>query len=178
MLPEPAPDFSQPLELLHACHGRIEKQCVTMLKLAEHLARHGCDSEAQQAAHGVLKYFSTAAVHHHEDEEHDLFPVLRKLATGDEGQKILALVENLTRQHRDMETALQSVMPWLQDVALGRHTAADGTTLERLVTLYRRHINLEETELLPYCRRIMSTTQQQALGHSMAARRGVPWPAP
>jgi hemerythrin-like domain-containing protein len=177
MLPEPAPDFSQPLELLHACHGRIEKQCATMLKLAEHVASHGCDQQAQQAAQGVLKYFSTAAVHHHEDEEHDLFPALQALAAGDDGRQTLVLVENLTAQHRDLEQAWNGVAPWLQGVARQESVACDPVALDRLVGLYRRHIELEETELLPYCRKVMDAAQLEKLGRSMAARRGVSWSA-
>ena len=35
LLPQ-IPGFDDPLEMLHACHGRIEAQCETLLKLAEH----------------------------------------------------------------------------------------------------------------------------------------------
>ena len=168
MLPEPAPDFSQPLDLLHACHGRIEKQCATMLKLADHLARHGCDVQARQAAQAVLKYFASAAVHHHEDEEYGLFPMLRE-----KGGKLCALADNLTRQHRDLEAAWRAVAPWLEVVARGEDAPCDPAELDRLVVLYRRHIELEETELLPRCREILDTAQLESLGRSMAARRGV-----
>ena len=38
----PAPGFDEPLEMLHACHGRIQAQLATLEKLVPHLAREGC----------------------------------------------------------------------------------------------------------------------------------------
>lgn len=172
-----APDFSQPLDLLHACHGRIEKQCATLLKLAEHLARQGCDDQAQQAAQAVLKYFSTAAIHHHEDEEVDLFPLLRAAMDDETGHRVRAVLANLVAQHRDMEAALEAIMPWLQSTARGMHIAPDYAALGKLIDLYRQHIALEERELFPHCRQLLTPTQLKMLGCGMAARRGVTWSA-
>ena len=72
----PAVGFEVPLEMLAACHGRVQAQCATMLRLVPHLAAHGADRQAQEAAAAVMRYFDTAARHHHEDEELDLFPAL------------------------------------------------------------------------------------------------------
>lgn len=55
---------------------RIEAQCETLKKLAFHLRDHGNDEQARQAAAYVLRYFDTAGMHHHRDEEEDLFPAL------------------------------------------------------------------------------------------------------
>ncbi|HEY0663063.1 MAG TPA: hemerythrin domain-containing protein, partial [Thiobacillaceae bacterium] len=71
-----APGFERPLELLEACHGRIARQCDTLEKLLAHLPSVGADAQAQQAARAILGYFDTAAVHHHDDEERTLFPLL------------------------------------------------------------------------------------------------------
>ncbi|MFZ2542210.1 MAG: hypothetical protein WAW75_10645 [Gallionella sp.] len=40
---EAAQGFDNPLEMLHACHGKILRQCITLEKLATHLTRNGCD---------------------------------------------------------------------------------------------------------------------------------------
>lgn len=173
LLPTPAPDFSQPLELLHACHGRIEAQCVTMHKLAAHLETHGCDAESKVAAQAVLRYFNTAAVHHHEDEEIDLFPALLALVGDEERLRMSALLENLIGQHRDLASAWSAVSPWLESVANGEPASFARASLEGLLVLYRRHIELEETALLPYCRKVMDRPRREVLGRSMAARRGV-----
>ncbi|HEX5338277.1 MAG TPA: hemerythrin domain-containing protein, partial [Gallionella sp.] len=64
-----APSFDHPLGMLHACHGKILRQCDTLTKLAAHLSRNGCDEQARQAAQGILRYFDTAGQFHHQDEE-------------------------------------------------------------------------------------------------------------
>jgi hemerythrin-like domain-containing protein len=171
----PAPDFSTPLELLHACHGRIEAQCETLLKLPGHLHQHGSDTQAQQAATAVLRYFSSAAQHHHEDEEQDMFPAIRQLATAQGRAQMLALLDNLIAQHRDMATAWGALAPWLEKIARGEAVDAGAMPVAPMVNLYRAHIRHEETELLPYCRSVLQSAQLAELGRRMAHRRGVAW---
>ena len=73
-----APDggFEVPLEMLSACHHRVERQCATLRRLVAHLATRGADADAAAAAAAVLRYFDSAAKDHHADEEQDLFPAL------------------------------------------------------------------------------------------------------
>ena len=169
----PAPDFSTPLELLHACHGRIEKQCDTLLKLPGHLAAHGVDDQAIQAAAAILKYFTTAARHHHEDEEQDLFPMVRRHAESNANARMVALLDTLALQHRDMEAAWGRMQPWLESLAQGEVTAFASTDIEGFVALYQAHIAQEESALLPYARAALGAEQLTLLGDRMAARRGV-----
>ncbi len=169
----PAPDFSTPLELLHACHGRIEKQCATLLKLPGHLAAHGVDDQASQAAAAILKYFTTAARHHHEDEEQDLFPMVRTHAEANANARMMALLDNLALQHRDMEAAWGRMQLWLESLAHPNATPSASPDIEGFVALYRAHIVQEESELLPYARTALGAEQLTLLGDRMAARRGV-----
>ena len=67
----PAAGPEAPLDMLAACHTRVEKQCQTLLRLQPHLMEHGSDAAAREAASAVMRYFDTAAKHHHEDEEQD-----------------------------------------------------------------------------------------------------------
>ena len=76
-----AAGFEVPLEMLAACHLRVQSQCATLLRLVPHMAAHGSDRPAQEAAAAVMRYFDTSARHHHEDEEQDLFPALLLRAT-------------------------------------------------------------------------------------------------
>lgn len=46
----PAVGFEVPLEPLAACHGRVQHQCNTLLRLVTHLQTHGADRPAQEAA--------------------------------------------------------------------------------------------------------------------------------
>lgn len=57
----PAVGFEVPLEILAACHGRVQRQCETLLRLVAHVQAHGADRPAQEAAAAVMRYFDTAA---------------------------------------------------------------------------------------------------------------------
>ena len=75
----PAAGFEVPLEMLSACHGRVEQQCRTMLRLVPHLAANGPDQAAREAAQNIMRYFDTSAKHHHADEEEELLPLAARL---------------------------------------------------------------------------------------------------
>ncbi len=74
ILKQPGPSFDEPLEMLAACHERIEAQLRTLERLGPHLEKHGCDAEAKAAAQAVLRYFDTAGRLHHQDEDDDQRP--------------------------------------------------------------------------------------------------------
>ena len=164
-----AADFDHPLEMLAACHDRIEERCDVLQRLIDHLEKSGADGEAQQAATNVIRYFDTAGENHHEDEEDDLFP--RLLARDREAAE--ALVTRLLSEHRDMRAAWANLRTTLSRVAAGESVLLDGGEVERFRTLYRRHIDLEERELLPLAERLLDADALAATGEAMARRRGV-----
>lgn len=173
---ETAPSFDHPLEMLHACHGKIKRQLDTLQKLATHLPAHGCDKQAQQAAQGILRYFDTAGQFHHQDEEENLFPMLLALDVPDKAQ-VEALVERLLSQHVIMFAAWNDMRAILVKLAEGVNTPLPEALIEKLSGSYTRHIALEETELLPLSARLLSPQQIMALGKSMAERRGAKFPS-
>ncbi|OGS92624.1 MAG: hypothetical protein A2Z95_07270 [Gallionellales bacterium GWA2_60_18] len=167
-----APGFDHPLELLHACHGKIMYQCGTLRKLAAHLASKGCDEQAQQAAQGILCYFDTAGGFHHQDEEEDLFPALR--ATGDAQAE--ALLQRLLREHEALAANWNEVRPLLAQIAEGTPSPLAEALTERLIMGYFNHIDLEEKELLPLATRLLDPQRLEQLGRRMAERRGAKFP--
>lgn len=170
---EAAPGFDQPLEMLEACHGRIARQCDTLEKLQAHLPRHGADLQARQAAQAILTYFDTAAVHHHDDEERNLFPLL-ELA---DAPGACDLVELLTREHDELALLWRRLRPALAELAASRPAALDAEVAQRFVALYRSHIEFENSRLLPLARASLAADALARLGRAMAARRGVPFEA-
>lgn len=173
---EAAPSFDHPLEMMHACHGKIKRQLDTLKRLATHLPVHGCDQQARQAAQGVLRYFDTAGQFHHQDEEENLFPTLFALDVPDSAQ-VKALVERLLAQHVVMFAAWSEVRAVLVKLAEGVNTPLPAALVERLADSYTPHIALEETELLPLSARLLSRQQIMELGKSMAKRRGAEFPS-
>jgi hemerythrin-like domain-containing protein len=165
---QPAPDFDHPLEMLAACHDRIEDRCRTLHLLVAHLQCSGCDEQAQQAAASVLRYFDTAGEHHHQDEESDLFPRLLAVRPA-----AASLVERLVTEHGRMRDLWRALREALQAIAHGEAGMLDARTVSEFTECYRRHIVREEGELLPLAAEALGERELRALGKQMAARRGV-----
>jgi hemerythrin-like domain-containing protein len=166
-----APGFERPLDVLEACHGRIARQCDTLDRLLAHLPGHGADTQAQQAARAVLTYFDTAGVHHHDDEERNLFPLLEQAnAAG-----ACDLVETLTLEHEELALLWRRLRAQLQAIEAGTAAALDAALTQRFVALNRSHLEFENTHVLPLARKVLADADIERLGRAMAARRGVPF---
>ena len=166
-----APGFDRPLDVLEACHGRIAKQCDTLDKLLAHLPLHGADLQAQQAAHAVLTYFDTAAVHHHDDEERNLFPLLEQ----QNAPGACDLVETLTLEHDELALLWRRLRTGLQHIEAGLASTLDEALTRRFIALNRAHLEFENTHVLPLARQILGAADIERLGRAMVARRGVPF---
>jgi len=164
---ETAPGYDDPLGLLAACHRRIENQCALLHKLVAHLGANGSDTAAREAASGIMRYFDTAGRHHHQDEEHDLFPVLARHAPA-----LAPQVNALAAEHTRMEAAWQRLRTDLAQIAQGA-TALDGETVDEFTALCRAHIAREERDIFPTARQRLTPSELQALALGMAQRRGI-----
>lgn len=169
----PDAGFEAPLEMLAACHGRVERQCSTLRRLADHLPVHGADAQAREAATAVMRYFDTAAVHHHDDEEQDLFPALLEAMSGSDAVCLRELTESLREDHRRLVGLWQAVRRGLAGVVAGDATAFDPAQAQALVDAYGRHIAREDAELLPMAARLLDDAALQRVGRAMRERRGV-----
>lgn len=171
--PAAAPDFSDPVGLLRACHGRILAHCATLERLVPHLARHGADAEAREAMARVHRYFATAAQHHHADEEQDLFPRLNTVAPA-----LIPLIQELEREHEGLSRHWQALAPLLAEP---EQAMADAATFARVVAAfiagYQAHAAKENEHLLPRAAEALSPEDLRELGARMAARRGVALPS-
>ena len=61
----------------------------------------------------------------------------------------------------------------LEHVAAGERVSLEATDVEALVTLYQRHIEREEKELLPMAARLLSDEDLDRVGRGMRERRGI-----
>lgn len=167
----PAAGFEVPLEMLAACHGRVQGQCETLRRLVAHLPGHGADAQAQAAAAAVMRYFDTAAHLHHEDEELDLFPALLESMAGSDPVCLRELTHGLAAEHRVLERAWCSLRRRLEPLAGGQAADLPSTVVEDFIGLYERHIAREESELLPMAQRLLSDAELDRIGISMRERR-------
>lgn len=169
----PAAGTEAPLEMLAACHGRVERQCATLLRLAAHLPLHGADEQARSAAGNVMRYFDTSARQHHEDEEIDLFPALLESMAGSDAVCLRELTEGLTREHRQFEVMWHGLRAMLQRLADGENIVLDAASVKAFTDAYAKHIEREETELLPMAARLLDAAQIATMGGAMRKRRGI-----
>jgi len=169
----PAAGFEVPLEMLSACHGRVERQCQTLLRLVAHLGANGPDQAAREAAQNVMRYFDTSAKHHHADEEEDLFPALLQSAPAAELAALRTLIDALRAQHRELEQAWAQLRPKLEGIRLGTQSELGADEVAHLVDLYRSHIAREEGELLPLAARLLGMARLDDVGRAMRLRRGI-----
>jgi hemerythrin-like domain-containing protein len=169
--PGPASGFDAPFEMLEACHQRVQRTLALLDRLAVHLADHGSDEQAQQAALDVMRYFDRAAPAHHEDEERHVLPRLRAL-----GQA--ALAERLHAEHEAMAQAWAAVRADLQRVADGAPpepaaTAALHRRWHDYAALYQQHLRAEEDIAYPAVRTALVDGEALTIGREMASRRGI-----
>jgi len=168
LFPEQAPDFSDPLGLLRACHERVLNSCDLLLAVCDKLDQGEPDGDTVQAAGQVHRYFSTAAKLHHQDEEEDLFPLLVRTSL-----KVAQIIHDLKQDHQKIDALWQQLQPQLAKLRSVEDSVAFRELAEEFVSAYREHIEKENEELLEMAVHILSTKQQKSLGEAIAKRRGV-----
>ncbi|MCB1941692.1 MAG: hemerythrin domain-containing protein [Candidatus Accumulibacter sp.] len=162
-----------PLEMLAACHRRIEAQCTSLRRLVPHLLAHGADDAARTAAIRLMRYFDTAARQHHADEEDDLFPALIESMAGSDAICLRETIDGLTADHRALEACWRHLRAILERIAAGEFVPLPVDDVEALAVRYERHIEREESELLPMATRLLSDAELAGVGRAMGARRGI-----
>ena len=167
--PSAAPDFSDPLGLLRACHERIFNHCDTLERLAAHLAESGIDQEAKEAAAQIHKYFSVAGKHHHQDEEQELFPRLARISL-----KLADLVHQLKREHEKLDALWAELAPLLARPATIEEIDGFGEMARQFSDAQRAHVSRENEELLEMAQHIFGADEIKQIGEKMAERRGLP----
>jgi hemerythrin-like domain-containing protein len=177
-LPSQAPDFSQPLEALKACHVRIRAQCETLRRIVGHMKDHGCDDQARQAAANVMRYFDTAGRRHHEDEEEDLLPKMMAAATMGRGSRLTRLVADIATEHREIDRLWTDLRAALQEISAGENIPLDALDVDRFVKLNQSHMVAEEANVLPLAEMLLSKEDLAEIGAAMAQRRGITRPTP
>lgn len=173
ILPDPAPDFDQPIAVLKHCHGRIRKQLLTLEKLLAHLPAHGADQGAQEAATAVMRYFDKAAPLHHDDEEQDLLPMLQATASGADAGALQALAPSIVQDHKDMDALWQDLHEQLAAIAQARASYLSSSQTSRFIECYGAHMEREEAVIAPMALRLFSPEQMATLAQAMRRRRGL-----
>lgn len=166
-----APGFDTPLEMLEACHERFQSQLETLDRLARWLPDHGSDVQARKAAATVIHFFDVAAVHHHIDEERELFPVLIERVGSDRRITLVSLIDWIKEDHQRMFAAWDVMRTRLELIVAGEVAELTLEQVRSFTERYVMHIEREEGELFPYARELLGDADIARVGGSMSARR-------
>lgn len=163
-----------PLDRFSGCHVGILKHLHAMAGLPEQ-ARAA--AQARKLAADTIRFFRDVIYQHHVEEERELFrAVLGSAEPGEELQRVEAIVERLTREHRDVEAQWERLEPNLRKMAKGGDVTLDGEAVLALVALYQAHASYEEREFLPLSEVILGRDGKHmaALGLSLHMRDKLP----
>jgi len=164
--------FEAPLAMLAECHQRIEQQCETLARLVPHVAEHGSDAAAGEAAQAVMRYFDIAAPKHHADEEEDLFPALIEAMAGSDAVCLHEMTQALQADHDELERRWATLRSALERIARGEPAQLPLDEVSAFAARYAAHIEREERELLPMAERLISAAAMARIGVAMRRRRG------
>jgi len=143
-----------PLNTFSNCHAGIQRHLADLGDLPMLLAPA---QRARRIAEEALGFFRAALFEHHAEEETELFPAVLKSATsGAERERVHAITERLTQEHRAVEALWKSLEPGLKQVAKGHDSRLETAELERLIRQYAAHAAFEEAEFLPLAQEILS----------------------
>jgi hemerythrin-like domain-containing protein len=171
----PGAGFDQPVEMWMACHERVQRFAALLSRLAEHMRAEGANEDAQITATSIRRYFNEAAPRHHEDEEVDMFPRLRERLDAQRDATVLDVLEQVEADHLEMAGLWARLDAALAEIARGAPVTLDQALIDRFATMYRHHIDAEERVVLPALKKALAADDWQAIGRSMAERRGFDW---
>lgn len=162
-----SPHIDDPMALLLACHDKVRRFAGLLLRLQTHVAVHGRDAQAQDAAKSVLRYFEIAAPLHHADEDDDLYPAL--LALGDAG--VATRIQALSDEHTALTALWDGLAPWLRHLAEDASPCPDpGDIVRTFAANQLAHAEAEEREVYPLAARLPADARAR-IAQAMVARR-------
>ncbi len=142
-------DFSQ-------AHSEIISHLMAFSGLPIALQSSTTLDAARKLAAESLAFFHETIYAHHVEEEQLLFPeVLSRAARSAEYRQIAAAIEQLTREHRQVEAIWSGLEPALKLISEGKSLDIDSEAVHTLVLDYGAHAAFEEAEFLPLCREIL-----------------------
>jgi hemerythrin-like domain-containing protein len=168
--------------VLGDCHRRIERFLRVLIVVTEQAHGGELNAELREALEIALRYFREAAPKNTADEEDSLFPQLR-VCGHPEATQVLTVLEGLEHDH-DAATQGHAEIErlgrrWLHDGRLSPNdTEQLASQLRTLEAIYTRHIAVEDGDLFPLARRVLTPAALAALGRAMALRHGLDPDAP
>jgi hemerythrin-like domain-containing protein len=164
---EPAADFSDALHVIRAYHNHFLSLCDGMAKLVEQIELQLISGDFGTHARQLRHSFMTAFAQHHQDEEHTLFPCVKHTSP----HRLDDILLQLETEHMEIDLVWGWLTPLLQDPGQVKDYGQFSHALRQFVQLLQRHIDHEETTLLPVIEQLLTPGQRQRIGASMQRER-------
>ena len=170
---EPAPPaeaFQDPLGMMLAEHSRQRQLCDRLHQLVMEL-----DMESVATlAHELLEFLKSDLPRYTEDEERNLFPLLRQRCQPEDG--IDEILDQLSEEHELDKDLVEFMIEDLEMIASG-HSLPNQIrfiiNVKEFAETQRRHLSWENRTVLPIAHRRLTAGDITELGRAMAERRGV-----
>lgn len=168
LTPLPLSLLDEPLDYTHAEHYR--QRCIAAALRRFASEGSACRTEADM----VIAYLDRDIGLHHQDEDEDLFPALRRKASpSDNLGPILARLGDDHRQAAPMlETIIAALSRKLADDPV-KIRKSDRETMMAFAKAEQHHLAIESGIVLVIARKRLSKSNLAMLSQSMKARRGV-----
>lgn len=160
--------LDEPLDFVSADHFRQRSLCRVLQSFAR--SRH----VPRECADKITAFLTHDLSLHHQDEDADLFPTLRKRAEPEDG--LSTILARLSDDHREASplvleiVAALSVKPKRGGISI---SAAAAETMFAYVEGEQRHLSVEAGIVLVIARKRLTTADLRELSRSMKTRRGV-----
>ena len=177
-MPIPKPDLSpdqflQPLCLIRAEH---ERQLIIGRELSRLSSLRSIDFVGEIGV-SLLVFFTEEFLLHHQDEEADLFRILR--FTCQPKDQIATVLEELERDHAVESYLMRMIVIDLKQVLGGKKLESAlffSDNLNLFAQDQERHLVWENEVVLPLASKRLSLDDLEGLGRNMAARRRITFP--
>lgn len=160
------------IDLLYACHERIRRFSAMAQRLAT--AVDASPAEIADAATRVHRYFGTALPLHAEDEDASLRPRVQHVSD----RRLRDAVEEMFTEHVSIHGVLADLVPrWAELMQHPERLAFTSSVLAERTNTFdagmRAHLELEESEIFPELRKVLSPEALTEIAREMRQRRNV-----
>jgi hemerythrin-like domain-containing protein len=174
---KPLAGFGEPIGMLKDCHRRIEHFLNVLRKVEAGFGDRELTDDGRRALAVSLDYFANSAPRHTADEEHSLFPRVRRSENPD-ARAVMAELDRLEDDHRRCEVGHALVEQlgrrWLDRGRLDEDQRIRlRAALDELTSVYAAHIQMEENRVFPVASQILKADQIREVGEEMRARRSL-----
>lgn len=174
-------DQSAPLSSFHDSHGGILKHLTRLNDLSLLIRQPGMEGAVEDSALAIWRFFREVVMAHHEEEEEELFAAVLRIEDLEPAlrKRIVASVERLTHEHRDVEADWAAIEPQVRKLSRGKLSILDVDRVKTLVAKYEAHARYEEDEFLPLAEDLLSRHAEELgkLARALHSRHSAKWVA-